>query len=571
MFSAVQKKSAAHYQNKPFSANQKPSTPFFTQAKPKIGPANDSYEQEADRVADSIVNGEKNIVQSKGISTLQRKCTACEEQEAQAKFFTGVEQVQKQEEEEEAQPKLQRQPMEEEEEMLQPKGEAVHNSSYASSGFYNQLANSKGLGSPLQRSVQEEMSSGIGADFSNVRIHTGNRAAEMSQSIQAKAFTVGNHIYFNQGQYNPGNTEGKRLLAHELTHTVQQGAVQPQVQREVINMPEMTIRAGMPDTTSLTGDLEDTSGATVSYDEAAIERNSVVGSTPLPFTTNGWNAATIMENMGQYDRLSGTDSDAVRCVQAVGLMSHVALGINETVGYLNAMKIQALLRGNNQRLQTSMQVLEEVIYRIETRQANYEHLYWAMEAMHAIFNKDDRGTDSEDLHDAIVPMLDMGLTMQEMDVWCSTREEILAQGNALANGEQLMLNTWTFAFNTRFIDIPGSEDAETASFSYEGDRTNTLHRIRRYQITPGTKPPVSDFDRHRDSKSGHQLLLMKDAADGHVKLYEPELTTSGSHLIDVTADISALDRYFHDQPNFEMFEYVQILGKMTPTNFLSTP
>lgn len=62
----------------------------------------------------------------------------------------------------------------------------------------------------------------LGHDFNNVRIHHGVRAAQAAQSIRARAFTLGNHVVFNQGEYSPHSDTGKRLLAHELTHVVQQ-------------------------------------------------------------------------------------------------------------------------------------------------------------------------------------------------------------------------------------------------------------------------------------------------------------------------------------------------------------
>lgn len=85
-----------------------------------------------------------------------------------------------------------------------------------------QVNSSKGKGSRLPISIQSEMESGIGADFSDVRVHKDTSAAEMSQDLGARAFTRGNDIYFNQGEYNPESKEGKHLLAHELTHTAQQ-------------------------------------------------------------------------------------------------------------------------------------------------------------------------------------------------------------------------------------------------------------------------------------------------------------------------------------------------------------
>jgi hypothetical protein len=78
------------------------------------------------------------------------------------------------------------------------------------------------------------MQSRFGTDFSSVNIHTGDEAIQMNRELNAKAFTVGSDIYFNQGQYNPNSDDGNHLLAHELTHTIQQGnGIQRQIQRMV--------------------------------------------------------------------------------------------------------------------------------------------------------------------------------------------------------------------------------------------------------------------------------------------------------------------------------------------------
>lgn len=90
--------------------------------------------------------------------------------------------------------------------------------------FESKLAKNKGKGSKLDQNTQTEMEAGFGADFSEVRIHNDSEATQMSQDIGAQAFTHGNDIYFNQGKYNPNSEEGKHLLAHELTHTIHQGA-----------------------------------------------------------------------------------------------------------------------------------------------------------------------------------------------------------------------------------------------------------------------------------------------------------------------------------------------------------
>lgn len=90
-------------------------------------------------------------------------------------------------------------------------------------GFGDRLAAGAGRGDAIEPGTRGFMESAFNADFSGVSIHTGPEAAQMSNSIGARAFTHGNDIYFNEGEYGPETEEGKHLLAHELTHTLQQG------------------------------------------------------------------------------------------------------------------------------------------------------------------------------------------------------------------------------------------------------------------------------------------------------------------------------------------------------------
>lgn len=86
----------------------------------------------------------------------------------------------------------------------------------------NILSQSKGGGSTLPDNILSFMERSIGADFSSVKIHNDGNAVQMSKNLNAQAFTHGSDIYFNSGKYNPSSSEGQHLLAHELTHVVQQ-------------------------------------------------------------------------------------------------------------------------------------------------------------------------------------------------------------------------------------------------------------------------------------------------------------------------------------------------------------
>ena len=88
-----------------------------------------------------------------------------------------------------------------------------------------QINNTSG-GQKLDDGVRGQMESGIGADFSNVNVHTDSNADALNRSLQARAFTHGNDVFFRSGEYNPGSSDGQKLLAHELTHVVQQGGAQ---------------------------------------------------------------------------------------------------------------------------------------------------------------------------------------------------------------------------------------------------------------------------------------------------------------------------------------------------------
>lgn len=113
---------------------------------------------------------------------------------------------------------MQRQETEEEEE-VQAKSDSLATNT---DSLEQQLGDSKGGGSNLSDEARSFMEPRFGTDFSDVRVHTDSNSVQMNQDIQAQAFTHGQDIYFNSGKYSPDTNEGKSLLAHELTHVVQQ-------------------------------------------------------------------------------------------------------------------------------------------------------------------------------------------------------------------------------------------------------------------------------------------------------------------------------------------------------------
>lgn len=167
----------------------------FIQPKFSIGHADDPYEREADKVAEEVIRMPD--------KALQMKCTSFEDQD-----------------------KIRQKPL------IKQTATSGNSNFSVSAEISNKISSTRGLGSPLPTNTQHEMGNKIGADFSDVKVHTDNTAVQLSQNLGAKAFTVGNDIYFNEGQYKPTTTEGKRLMAHELVHTVQQDKSQFHLMRQ---------------------------------------------------------------------------------------------------------------------------------------------------------------------------------------------------------------------------------------------------------------------------------------------------------------------------------------------------
>ncbi|GIK55948.1 MAG: DUF4157 domain-containing protein [Chloroflexi bacterium] len=96
----------------------------------------------------------------------------------------------------------------------------------------------RGSGHSLDDGMAAKAGATMGQDFSGVKIHTDSQSDQLSHQLGAKAFTTGNDIFFRAGEYNPASSEGQTLIAHELTHVVQQGASAPSVQGKMaVNDP----------------------------------------------------------------------------------------------------------------------------------------------------------------------------------------------------------------------------------------------------------------------------------------------------------------------------------------------
>lgn len=169
-----------------------------------VGPAGDRYEQEADRIADAVMQVStpsdhasppaRIAAMPAQAGTVQRQCSACASKE---------------------------------DELLQRDPTGTGAPAVTAPLRAGIDAQRSGGGAPLAAATRAFMQDRIGYDFSDVRVHADARAAQSASSLWARAFTIGRDIFFNAGEYAPETAAGRRLIAHELAHVVQQGSGVP--------------------------------------------------------------------------------------------------------------------------------------------------------------------------------------------------------------------------------------------------------------------------------------------------------------------------------------------------------
>lgn len=134
-------------------------------------------------------------------------------------------------------------------------------------GIEKRIEQARGRGAPLPETVLQDMQAQLGQDLSQVRIHTDDEASALCKELSARAFTVGNDIFFDAGEYAPESDAGRELLAHELTHVVQQDG--GQTRRKIAREP--TGGGGSTDSPTTSGPVSVTSGE---YQGATIDKSA---------------------------------------------------------------------------------------------------------------------------------------------------------------------------------------------------------------------------------------------------------------------------------------------------------
>jgi len=209
------------------------------QPKLTVGAADDQYEREADRVADQIMTMPAPVLApgapaqppaagdggeaGGGLPPAQRQASDEEEENVQAKLrVMSITPFAQRIWEEQVPTKKPVQHAAEEEDEIRTRRASAIDSFEAGDGFENHLSAARGGGSSLPGPVRAFMEPRFGADFSGVRVHSGSESAQLNREVSAQAFTHGQDIFLGEGKSNLDSSDGRRLLAHELTHVAQQ-------------------------------------------------------------------------------------------------------------------------------------------------------------------------------------------------------------------------------------------------------------------------------------------------------------------------------------------------------------
>ena len=191
------------------------------QPKLEVGPADDAYEQEADQMAEQVMR-----MPAPGSQHAPPADTPAEDETLQPARLQRAE-LEEDEDDTVQLSRLQRAELEageDEDETIRAKSDDGRDGFTVNSDFEQRLGATRGAGSPLPGPTRNFMESRFDADFSAVRLHTGSELAQLNREVSAQAFTRGADIYLGAGKENLASGDGQRLLAHELTHTLQQGA-----------------------------------------------------------------------------------------------------------------------------------------------------------------------------------------------------------------------------------------------------------------------------------------------------------------------------------------------------------
>ncbi|TWJ02465.1 uncharacterized protein DUF4157 [Mucilaginibacter frigoritolerans] len=259
-----------------------------------ISQPNDVHEREADHMADKVMRMSDPSTNQTAFfkpanNHVQRKCQACEEEKKHVH--------------------------------RKESGNGEAQGSHELDSYVNSLGSS---GKSMSQSSLQFFEQRFGHDFSNVRVHTDSVAAKSAQSINALAYTTGSNIVFNSGQYAPNSDTGKRLMAHELTHVIQQGgSAKTKIQKADKPAPACALVSAVPSAERFTFVVN-----TVNFNEGEEDR--------LKTKIGTIDAATPIDVLGMASAEGPEANNVSLSCNRAHKVADIIRGAGHTVGLENA-------------------------------------------------------------------------------------------------------------------------------------------------------------------------------------------------------------------------------------------
>ncbi|MEO6732287.1 MAG: DUF4157 domain-containing protein [Ferruginibacter sp.] len=457
------------------------------QAKLSVNISGDKYEKEADAKANQISKGEKR-------------------NEQPGRSPNGITQI------------------------VQTKGDVA--ATTASPHLENNIAASRGSGSSMDDSTQSFMAGSFGIDFSKVKIHTDDKARQMNEEINARAFTVGEDVYFNKGEYQPGSPNGTRLLAHELTHVAQQSGGGQRIQKDDPAPDAATAAEAKKKTGLITkiktygvsavedGDATFTSAELDLVDKAlsglpATDKAAIKGAKIIRVSSLGPKTAGRYSNKQGYSGTTATDEQKIelsdRAFGATSAAESIRLITHEVGHGVAAMPYRVAMSGEVAAGVKSNKLVEEANVAVGKFNTANDETNTAIEASNAaveVYNQAITGTDK-----AAITAAKKDLTAKKAEV---------ARLKAISTAKETAFNTKNTAVETQKKVVATKEAATKTKIANIDDlKTDAAGKLSAMQTSYTAAEPAIKKD---DAESSDYRTSLTTAENAIKTFYDENVT-----------------------------------------------
>lgn len=347
----------------------------------------------------------------------------------------------------------------------------------ASASLSDKIVSSAGTGKSMDRDTRNFMSQQFRTDLSKVKIHTGDGAEQMNDSLSSRAFTVGNDIYFNKGEYQPGSSKGDHLLAHELTHVVQQGQGSRQIQKDDADTEKAAAEEAKKKTDFIAtiktygvsaiedGDVNFTSAELDLVNKAitglpASDKASIKGAKIIRVSSLGPKTAGRYSNTQGYDGTTVTDEQKIELSnRAFGVTSaaeSIRIITHEIGHAIAAMPYRLAMTDEINAGAKSNKLIEEANVAVEEFNTANDESNTAIDEFNnavLVYNAAIKGTDTAAIATAKADMQTKRAASDKLTAARAAKETVFNTKKAASDAQKLIVATKEKATKSKIANI----------------------------------------------------------------------------------------------------------------------